>query len=114
MWKLVKLVVLGLAAFGGWTLYDKFKGTQSSSPSSGQSSGQPRGYDTPTGTDPNAKWTGPGYEDKSLGQAVNQDQKLVDELVDETGGDLGAAEDRFNERSAGAPALARQENEPSS
>jgi hypothetical protein len=113
MRKLVKLAVLGLAAFGGRTLYEKWKATQS--PSSGTSArpGEPRGNDTPTGTDPAAKWTGPGYEDKSLGQAVNQDQKLVDELVDETGGDLAAAEDRFKERSAGAPALARQENEPS-
>jgi hypothetical protein len=117
MRKLVKLVVLGLAAFGGRTLYEKWKATQSPSSSSpsGTSarSGQARGNDTPTGTDPHAKWTGPGYEDKSLGQAVNQDQELVDDLVEETGGDLAAAEDRFKERSAGAPALARQENEPS-
>jgi hypothetical protein len=112
MRKLVKLVVLGLAAFGGRTLYEKWKATQSSSGTSARS-GQARGNDTPTGTDPHAKWTGPGYEDKSLGQAVNQDQELVEDLVEETGGDLAAAEDRFKERSAGAPALARQENEPS-
>ena len=28
------------------------------------------GTDTATGTDPEAKWEQPGYEDKSLGQAV--------------------------------------------
>ena len=50
----------------------------------------------------------PGYEDKSLGQAVNQDADLVDRLVEETGGDLNAAEARFDEESAGAPVLHRQ------
>jgi hypothetical protein len=121
MRRLVKLAVLALAALGGRTLYEKWKATQSASPSSGTSpsrmsppAGPPRGQDTPTGTDPNAKWSRPGFEDKSIGQAVNQDQQLVDELVDETGGDLQAAEDRFKERSAGAPALARQDNERSS
>jgi len=61
--------------------------------------------DTPTGTDPDAKYEGPGWEDKSIGQAGNQDQELADRLMDETGGDADAAEERFNEESAGAPAL---------
>ena len=64
--------------------------------------------DTPTGTDPDAKYEAPGYEDKSLGQAVNQDQELVDELVREEDGDLQEAERRFDEESAGAPTLERQ------
>jgi hypothetical protein len=70
------------------------------------------GRDTPTGTDPDAKYDTPGFEDKSLGQAVNQDEDLVDELLDETGGDVDEAEQRFEDLSAGAPALHRQhENE---
>jgi|1185.fasta_scaffold826378_1 hypothetical protein len=72
----------------------------------------PYGRDTPTGTDPDAKWSGPGYEDKSLGQAVNQDTELVDRLVTESNGDLSAAEARFNAESAGAPALERQQQAP--
>ena len=48
---------------------------------------RPHGTDTPTGTDPDAKWDQPGYEDKSLGQAVDQDSELVDELLEESGGD---------------------------
>ena len=36
------------------------------------------GTDTPTGTDPDATWSEPGYEDKSLGQAVDQDADLAD------------------------------------
>lgn len=63
------------------------------------------GTDTPTGTDPDAKYEGPGYEDKSLGQAGNQDQELADRLLEETGGDTAEAERRFEEESAGAPAL---------
>jgi hypothetical protein len=59
--------------------------------------------DTPTGTDPNAKYERPGYEDKSFGQAVNQDQELVEELMEETDGDEEAAERRFQRESAGAP-----------
>jgi hypothetical protein len=66
------------------------------------------GQDTPTGTDPDAKYEQPGYEDKSLGQAVNQDQELVDELLEETDGDEAAAAERFEEESAGAPALKEQ------
>jgi hypothetical protein len=44
------------------------------------------GHNTATGTDPDAKCESPGYEDKSFGQAVNQDQKLVDDLLEETHG----------------------------
>jgi len=69
---------------------------------------RPHGTDTPTGTDPDAKWEGPGWEDKSLGQAVEQDQELVEELLEETGGDVEAAEERFEEESHGAPARERQ------
>lgn len=66
------------------------------------------GTDTPTGTDPDAKYDEPGYEDKSIGQAVNQDEELVDELLEETGGDVEEAEKRFEEESAGSPARERQ------
>jgi hypothetical protein len=66
------------------------------------------GQDTPTGTDPDAKYEQPGYEDKSLGQAVSQDEELVDELMDETGGDVDEAERRFDQESAGAPTLDQQ------
>ncbi|UDY37474.1 hypothetical protein [Dermatobacter hominis] len=72
------------------------------------SGAQEPGTDTPTGTDPDAKYEQPGYEDKSFGQAVDQDQDLVDELLEETGGDTDEAERRFEEESAGAPAAERQ------
>ena len=65
-------------------------------------------HDTPTGTDPKAKYEGPGYEDKSLGQAVNDDQELVEKLLEETDGDEKAAERRFEQESAGAPRLREQ------
>lgn len=68
------------------------------------------GTDTPTGTDPDAKYDEPGYEDKSIGQAVEQDEELVDELLEETGGDVEEAEKRFEEESAGSPALERQQD----
>jgi hypothetical protein len=68
----------------------------------------PPGQDTPTGTDPSARYEHPGYEDKSLGQAVDQDRELVDRLLDETGGDEAEAERRFRSESAGAPTLRRQ------
>ena len=67
----------------------------------------PAGQDTPTGTDPDAKYDEPGYEDKSFGQAVGQDQELADRIEQETGDDSEAAE-RFEEESAGAPARDRQ------
>jgi hypothetical protein len=61
------------------------------------------GTDTPTGTDPDAKYDQPGYEDKSFGQAVNADQELAEEIKDH---DDPSRE--FDERSAGEPAIARQ------
>ncbi len=65
------------------------------------------GTDTPTGTDPDAKYDRPGYEDKSFGQAVDQDRELAERLVSEEGdGDDAAA--RFEDESAGAPARERQ------
>jgi hypothetical protein len=66
------------------------------------------GRDTATGTDPDAKYEQPGFEDKSLGQAVNQDMELVDELVEQEDGDLSRAEERFQRESAGSPVLKRQ------
>lgn len=66
------------------------------------------GRDTATGTDPDAKYEQPGFEDKSFGQAVKQDMDLVDDLLDEEGGDLDRAEERFDNESAGSPTLARQ------
>lgn len=69
---------------------------------------RPRGTDTPTGTDPDATYDEPGYEDKSIGQATEQDAELADELLEESGGDEDEAERRFEEESAGAPARERQ------
>lgn len=37
-----------------------------------------------------------------MGQEVNKDAELVDQLVEESGGDTAAAEAEFEERSAGA------------
>ncbi len=68
------------------------------------------GQDTPTGTDPDGKYEQPGYEDKSIGQAVDQDSELVEELIEEEGGDTEAAEKRFEDESAGSPALKRQQD----
>lgn len=64
--------------------------------------------DTPTGTDPDAEYDEPGYEDKSLGQAVSQDEQLAEDLLEETGGDEEEAERRFEEQSAGRPARERE------
>jgi hypothetical protein len=75
----------------------------------GQNDPSAGGRDTATGTDPDAKYEQPGFEDKSLGQAVNQDMELVDELVEEEDGDLDRAEARFEDESAGSPVLERQE-----
>ena len=52
--------------------------------------------------------TATGYEDKSFGQAVNQDQELVEDLLEETDGDVEESERRFGHESAGSPAIARQ------
>jgi len=111
MRKIFKLALFAAIAYGAKTLYDNWQASQTRAGSTADGSRQ--GYDTPTGTDPGAKYRAPGYEDKSLGQAVNQDQQLVDRLVRETGGDLGRAEERFRSESAGAPALARQEPDES-
>ncbi len=73
-----------------------------------QQSTQPTGQDTPTGTDPDAQYEQPGYEDKSLGQAVQQDEELVDELLDEADGDEDAAAAAFESESAGSAARERQ------
>jgi hypothetical protein len=117
---LFRLGVLALAGIGAKSLYDKyFANAQAPSAPwdndpinlSTTRPGEPAGRDTPTGTDPRAKYSEPGYQDKSLGQAVNQDEQLVDRLLDETQGDVGAAESRFRSESAGSPAIARQENE---
>lgn len=69
---------------------------------------RPHGTDTPTGTDPDATYDEPGYEDKSMGQAVEQDEELAEELLEETGGDVEEAEKRFEKESHGAPARERQ------
>ena len=69
---------------------------------------RPRGTDTPTGTDPDATYDEPGFEDKSMGQAVDQDEGLAEELLDETGGDTEEADRRFEAESHGAPARERQ------
>jgi hypothetical protein len=66
------------------------------------------GTDTPTGTDPAATYDHPGYEDKSLGQAVQQDRELADRLLDEAGGDQEAAARQFEEQSAGRTTRDRQ------
>ena len=68
----------------------------------------PSGTDTPTGTDPDARYDVPGYEDKSFGQAVDQDRQLADRLMAETDGDEGEASSRFDEEATGAPARERQ------
>jgi hypothetical protein len=68
------------------------------------------GRDTPTGSDPAAKYDRPGYEDKSFGQAVAQDEELVDRLAAETENEEDA-ERRFRSESAGSPALERQQSE---
>jgi hypothetical protein len=40
--------------------------------------------------------------DDWMGQEVNKDMELADEVVDDAGGDLGKAEEEFDRRSAGA------------
>lgn len=69
------------------------------------------GRDTPTGTDPEALYVEPGYHDKSFGQAVAQDAALATRIVEEEGGDLSQAEERFEQESIGAPARKRQREE---
>jgi hypothetical protein len=103
---LFKLAVLaGLVYAAKWIYENYIAGAQEPV---GQ---EPVGYDTPTGTDPNAKYSEPGYQDKSFGQAVSDDQALVDQLVQQTDGNLDEAAIRFRDQSAGAPALERQQSE---
>lgn len=63
-----------------------------------------RSNETTTGTDPDAEFDRPGYEDVSLGQTAERDAQLVDDLVAESD-DLEQAERRFGEEATGAPAL---------
>jgi hypothetical protein len=122
---LFRVGFLALAGIGAKSVYDKYlsnlmpSGTGSTGSSPIDLSGTQRpagrtGYDTPTGTDPGAKYSEPGYQDKSFGQAVAQDDELVDRLLDETGGNVPAAEAEFRNESAGAPALAKQEGDTGS
>lgn len=111
---MTKLALLGGAAYAAKRAYDNYVAGQQSAPQSGGNVGSAGdrvrvGYDTPTGTDPNAKYVEPGYEGKSFGQAVKQDQELVDRLVKDNNGDLDEAASTFRTESAGAPALDRQE-----
>jgi hypothetical protein len=85
--------------------------TASPSPAQPPATSAPSGTDTPTGTDPDATYDHPGYEDKSLGQAVQQDRELVDRLLDEEDGDERAAAERFGDESAGRTTLERQDGE---
>jgi hypothetical protein len=102
---LTKLVLLGGAAYAAKWAFDTYLNAQPTGSAQGT---QRTGYDTPTGTDPRAKYERPGYEDKSFGQAVNQDFDTADRLLEETGGDADAAALKFRNVSAGAPALERQ------
>jgi hypothetical protein len=122
---LFRLGVLALAGVGAKSVYDKYlvnlmpsgsgsTGSNSIDLSGTARAGERTGYDTPTGTDPGAKYSEPGYQDKSFGQAVAQDGELVDRLLDETGGNVAAAESEFRTASAGAPALAKQEGDTGS
>ena len=108
---LLRIVVLGGLVYAGKWIYDNFIRSVVSAPQPAQPSRV--GYDTPTGTDPAAKYDRPGYEDKSFGQAVNQDMETADRLLDETGGDVDEAAIRFRSVSAGAPALERQDSDDS-
>jgi len=78
-----------------------------SGPASGPNA-VPVGQDTATGTDPNARYEQPGYEDVSFGQATARDADLVDRLLAEEAGDKASAEERFQKEAVGAPTLARQ------
>jgi hypothetical protein len=104
-----KLLVLGVGAAAGKVLFDKRR--DSPPRSSAQASGVAGVVDTPTGTDPSAKYTAAGFEDKSIGQAVNQDTELAERLLAESHGDKAEAERRFLEESAGAPKLQSQERD---
>ena len=68
-----------------------------------------QGKDTATGTDPDAKYEQPGYEDKSFGQAGNEDQELAERLLKDSDGDVDEASKQFEKESSGAPVLDEQE-----
>src|SRR6476646_5829509 len=110
-----KLVLLGGLAYAVKWAYDthvapgRQAGQKLAAGNSVTGERAPVGHDTPTGTDPDAKYFEPGYEGKSFGQAVNQDQALVERLVQQNDGDVGRAAEVFRDESAGAPALERQE-----
>jgi hypothetical protein len=110
-----KLALLGGAAYAAKWVYDTHvaprqqAGQQLAGGGSVTDERARVGYDTPTGTDPGAKYSEPGYEGKSFGQAVNHDQELVDRLVQDSDGNLREAAQAFRDESAGAPALERQE-----
>lgn len=108
MRKLLKLGMFAGIAYAAKMAYDNFRAAQG--PARSTSGSGTTGYDTPTGTDPGAKYDRPGYEDKSFGQAVAADQRLADEIAHDTG-NFDEAEDRFRRESAGAPAIARQERD---
>jgi hypothetical protein len=103
-----KLIVLAVLAGVGFVVTRLRRATAAESHTRMSPPSVPPGRDTPTGTDPDAKYERPGFEDKSLGQAVNADMDLVDRLVAEEKGDTEAAERRYDDESAGSPALARQ------
>jgi len=67
----------------------------------------PPGQDTPTGTDPDAAYVEPGYEDKSFGQAVDADRELAERIAAEEP-DEETASERFDEEATGSPAIQRQ------
>lgn len=121
-----RLTILAAAGYALKWLYEKYvvpaqrpmEPTSAMRPSGGTAgpgltaAGDGRvGYDTPTGTDPAAKYREPGYQDKSFGQAVAEDQERVDGLLREHGGDADEAAITFRNVSSGAPALERQERE---
>jgi hypothetical protein len=101
----MKLVLLGGIVYAAKWAFDKYLNSQPTGHA------HRTGYDTPTGTDPGAKYARPGYEDKSFGQAVDQDFDTAERLLTESGGDPDAAAMKFRSVSAGAPAIERQEHE---
>ncbi len=56
---------------------------------------------TDAGQDPHQEPSG-GEVESWMGQEVQEDEEIVDRLVAEEGGDVEAAEQRFEQESAGA------------
>ncbi len=56
---------------------------------------------TDAAQDPHQEPSG-GEVEGWMGQEVAQDEELVDQLIEEEGGDVSAAEDRFEDESAAA------------